>query len=191
MDKQKLKSAIESLLFVSGEPISTARLAKMTGCKKPEIDEAIATLAGECETQGRGVGLIRNGDEVQMASNPENAVFVDKLIKGELQESLSSAALEVISIIAYRGPISRANIESIRGVNCSFTIRNLLMRGLVERLDNPSDSRSYLYSISFDFLKKLGIENVTDLPEYDTLSKDERVESVVGDLTAGSPGHKQ
>jgi segregation and condensation protein B len=97
-----------------------------------------------------------------------------------MQEGLSKAALEVLSIVAYKGPISRAEIESIRGVNCSFTLRSLMMRGLLERIDNPKDGRGYLYKISFEFMKKLGIESIDKLPDYKELSQDSRIESVIG-----------
>jgi segregation and condensation protein B len=101
------------------------------------------------------------------------------LVKSELQDSLSNAAMEVVSIVAYRGPVSKTEIEAIRGVNCAYTLRNLLLRGLIERSDNPNDSRGYVYSISFDFLKKLGIEDVKKLPEYGILSVDERINSII------------
>jgi segregation and condensation protein B len=101
------------------------------------------------------------------------------LIKNELQDSLSNAAAEVVSIVAYKGPISRIEIEAIRGVNCSYTLRSLLLRGLIERNDNPGDGRGYIYSISFDFLKKLGISDVKKLPDYDILSADERMGSII------------
>jgi segregation and condensation protein B len=87
--------------------------------------------------------------------------------------------LEVISIVAYRGPITRSEIEAIRGVNSSYTVRSLMLRGLMERIENPNDSRGYLYKISFDFLKKLGIDSVERLPEFETLSKDSRIDSII------------
>ncbi|KKQ40457.1 MAG: Segregation and condensation protein B [Candidatus Moranbacteria bacterium GW2011_GWC2_37_73] len=116
------------------------------------------------------LSLLVKGEEVQLVSNPENAEFIEGLVKSELQDSLSNAAMEVVSIIAYRGPISKTEIEAIRGVNCAYTLRNLLLRGLIERNDNPNDSRGYVYAITFDFLKKLGIESVKNLPEYGILS---------------------
>jgi len=77
----------------------------------------------------------------------------------------------VLSIVAYRGPITRAEIEAIRGVNCSFTLRALLIRGLLDRTENIKDNRRYLYNISFDFLKKLGMDSVEKLPDWETLNK--------------------
>ena len=98
-----------------------------------------------------------------------------------MQESLSKAALEVLAVIAYRGPIARAEIEAVRGVNCSVTVRNLLMRGLIDRYENADDSRGYLYSVSFPFLRELGLSSVAELPDYETLTHDERLLSVATD----------
>lgn len=179
MEKDKLKSVIESLLFVSGEPIKISKLAKIVDVKKEEIIEAIQELRKNFEENNRGLMIVEKEDEVQMVSGEKNAEYVEKLIKNELEGPLSTVALEVISIIAYRGPISKPEIEAIRGVNCSYTLRNLSIRGLIERGSNPKDARGYVYSISFDFLKKLGIEKVENLPEYDKLSIDERINSVV------------
>jgi len=178
MDLQKLKSIIESILFMSGEPVKMAKIAKITGATKPEIENAILELqTGYADN--RGVVILKKEDEVQMATNPENASFLTDLIKSEIQENLSRTSLEVLSIVAYRGPVSRAEIEAIRGVNSSFSLRSLMMRGLLERVENPSDSRGYLYKISFEFLKKLGLDSVSKLPDWESLSKDERIESVI------------
>jgi segregation and condensation protein B len=179
MDQEKLKSVIESLLFISGEPVKILKLAKLAEVSKEEVENALMMLTADYSGGNRGLVIIRKEDEVQMVTNPDNAQFVDKIVKSDLQEKLSDASLEVLSIIAYRGPISRSEIEAIRGVNCTYTVRNLLMRGLIERIDNPNDLRGYLYKISFEFLKKLGVEDVKKLPDYENLSKDERVESVI------------
>jgi segregation and condensation protein B len=178
MDQNKLKSIIESVLFISGEPVKISRIAKIAGVEKPEVENALMVLAGEY-AQGRGMIIVQKEDEAQMATAPENAQIISALVKSEIQEGLSRASLEVLAIVAYRGPMSRLDVEAVRGVNCSFTLRTLLMRGLVERIDNPNDSRSYLYKISFDFLKKLGLESVNQLPDFESLSKDSRIESVV------------
>lgn len=179
MEIEKLKSVLESVLFAVGEPVKVGKLVKISGASKPEVENALMLLSSEYSGGKRGILIIRKEDEVQLATNPENAQFVDQILKSELQESLSPAAVEVLSIIAYRGPLTRAEIEAVRGVNCSYTVRNLLLRGLIERIDNPKDSRSYLYRITFDFLKKMGLESVQKLPDYETLSQDERIVSII------------
>jgi len=178
MEENKLVSIIETVLFVSGEPVKKDKLAKIAEAKSAEIELALDKLSEKYGQSGSGLMLLKKGDEVQLVSNPENGQYAEKLVKNELQDSLSNAAAEVVSIIAYRGPISKTEIEAIRGVNCSYTLRNLLLRGLIERNDNPRDSRGYIYTISFDFLKKLGVEEVKKLPEYDILSKDERINTL-------------
>lgn len=178
MELDKLKSAVESILFISGEPVEMARIAKITGAKKAEVENAIIALQSEYAA-GRGMIIVKKEDAGQMATAPDNAEIVSEMVKSGIQEGLSKAALEVLSIVAYRGPISRINIEAIRGVNCSFTVRALLLRGLLERVDNPNDSRSYLYKISFEFLKKLGLESIEKLPDFESLSQDSRIESII------------
>ncbi|MCD6149536.1 SMC-Scp complex subunit ScpB [bacterium] len=178
MDHKKLKSVIESLLFVSGEPVKISKLAKITQAPAPSIENAIMELSGEYLGKKRGIVIIKKDNEVQLATSPDNSLYSGKLVESELKESLSRVSLEVLSVIAYRGPITRSDIEAVRGVNSSFTLRNLLMRGLIERVENSKNKRQYLFRISFDFLKKLGLSSVKELPDYEKVSKDERVDSV-------------
>lgn len=179
MEQEKLQSAVESILFVSGEPVRKSKLAKILAEKIEEVEKALIALGEKYSQPASGLMLLEKGDEVQLVSNPQNAHHVEQLVRNELQDSLSNAALEVVSIVAYRGPIAKSEIEAIRGVNCSYTLRNLLLRGLIERNDNPRDNRGYVYSVSFDFLKKLGVGDVKKLPQYDILSVDERINSVI------------
>ena len=181
MEIEKIQSIIESVLFISGEPVKKSKLEKLFGgeVKISELEAALNLLSEKYAGAGSGLMLIKKGDEIQVVSNPENAEYIEKLVKNELQDSLSTAASEVVSIIAYRGPISKSEIEAIRGVNCAYTLRNLLLRGLIERNDNARGSRGYVYFISFDFLKKMGIDDVKKLPQYDILSVDERINSIV------------
>ena len=180
MESEKLKSIVESILFVSGEPVSMQKISKITEATFEDVESIVNALQKEYAENKRGMIIIRKEQEVQMATDPENAGILDQLVKSEIQENLSKAALEVLAIIAYRGPISRVEVEAIRGVNCSFTVRSLLMRGLLERVDNPKDNRGYLYKISFDFLKKLGLDSIEKLPDYEILSKDDRIDSIIG-----------
>ena len=179
MENDKIISIIESLLFVSGEPIKKSKLVKILSVENEKFEEILKIISEKYQRNESGLSLFSKGDELQLVSRAENAEFVENLVKNELQDSLSNAAMEVVSIIAYRGPISKTEIEAIRGVNCAYTLRNLLLRGLIERNDNPNDSRGFVYAITFDFLKKLGIENVKNLPEYAILSVDSRINSII------------
>jgi len=179
MEKDKLQSIIESLLFASGDPISIGKLAKIAGVKNEEAVVVLDALVEKYAKPESGLALLRHGEKAQLATRADNSEFIEQLRTVELSETLSPAALEVLSIVAYRGPISKSEIEAIRGVNCSYTVRNLLLRGLIERNDNPHDARGYIYSITFDFLKKLGVEKVEKLPQYGILSKDERITAMM------------
>lgn len=170
-----LKSVLETILFAYGEPISEEKLAKLTKSKKEEVASALEELTKDY-TNG-GLTLLKKDGEWCLGTNPENTKFVEDLTKSEFGEELSRAAVETAAIIAYKGPITRADIEYVRGVNSSFTLRNLLVRGLVERIENPKDARSYLYRISFDFLKHLGLTKIEDLPQYEDYRKEK-----MGDL---------
>lgn len=174
MEQKNLKSIIESFLFISGEPVKIKKLAKTAGAALKQTEEAVEELTNEYK-DNRGLRILKKEDSVQMVTAPENKPYLDKLIKSEFQEDLSRPALETLAIIAYRGPISRAQLEEIRGVNSSFILRKLLIRGLTERIENPKDVRGYLYQISFDFLKRLGLEKIEDLPKFNELSKSEIV----------------
>src|SRR3989344_3911323 len=115
---------------------------------------------------GRGVTLIEKDDEVMLGTAPEASGMIEELSKEELSRDLGKAGLETLSIVLYRGPITRSGIDYICGVNSTFILRNLLIRGLVEKIPNPNDQRSFLYRATFDLLSHLGIPRVEDLPEY-------------------------
>ena len=169
-------AVVESLLFVSGEPIALGRLAKILNISEDEILALVEILTEKYSADAQcGLQIIIKDGHVELATKPENASFVEALTKSALQENLSKTALEVLSIIAYRAPITRAEIESIRGVNCSFTLRNLLLRDLIEREGNPTDARGYVYLPTFRFLESLGLQRISELPDYVTLSQDERL----------------
>lgn len=161
-----LNSKLESILLTAGAPVGVEKLANVLGEKPEAIRAALASLREEYKE--RGIRLMANGEEWQFGSAPENSHILQALIKSELGEELSKAGMETIAVIAYKGPITRAEIDYIRGVNSSFTLRNLLLRGLVDRVENPKDARSYLYAISIEFLKYLGVERREDLPEWET-----------------------
>ncbi len=163
----KLSSILESILFSHGEPLALTKLVKLTKKTKEEVEDALTEL--KKEYQNRGLLLMEHDTTWQMGTNPKNAPYLEELLKSDLQEELSRAALETLSIVAYKGPLTRAEIEYIRGVNSSFTLRNLLMRGLVERTENLKDARAPQYQVSFDFLKHFGFSSINELPGYGEL----------------------
>lgn len=162
--QMQLKHKIESILFVTGEPVSEKKLVKILEATQEEARQALEELRGDYNN--RGIVILQKEDEWQFGTSPEHAGLIEQLVKSEFTEELSRAALETLTIVAYKGPLTRHDLDFIRGVNSSFMLRNLLLRGLVERVENPKDARSYLYKISFDFLKHLGIGKVEDLPDY-------------------------
>ncbi len=167
-DKQnkKIAAKLEALLFIYGESIDLKKLYKILGLKEPEVKDGLEELKKELSQEHRGLTLIEDKDNVQLATKPEFSKLLEDITKQEFTEILTPAALETLSIIAYAGPISRADIEYIRGVNSSFILRILIMRGLVEREINPKRANAYIYSASFDLLRHLGLSKITDLPDH-------------------------
>lgn len=165
-----LSKKIEALLFVSGDGMTISRLALILKKKDEEIQEGIAELEKHLE-ENHHLSVLKEGDRVALVTAKEASKIVEDFAKEEFAGELTRAALETLTIIAYKGPIKRADIDYIRGVNSSFMIRNLLMRGLIERLRDSKDSRAFLYRASVDFLKFFGITSITNLPEYGEFTK--------------------
>lgn len=166
-----IQANIEAILFAAGEPVEMKSLSNFLKKPSKEISAEIDEMAAQYLDEKRGLQIIKKGNTIQLVSSARFGDSVAKFLNKKLHEPLSNAALEVLSVIAYRGPVTRAQIEHIRGVNCSFTLRNLAIKGIVDRKENPADSRSYLYEVSFDFLKKSGLSSVVELPEYDELHR--------------------
>lgn len=162
-----LVAALEALLFAYGDPLEVRKIALLLDAGEQDVHGAIATLAGHLEHEDRGLMLVRQESRVQLATKATFSSLVEHLIKDEFEEKLTPAALETLSLIAYLGPISRARVDYLRGVNSSYSVRNLLMRGLVEKASDPQSPHVTVYRASFDLLKHLGVSSVTDLPDYE------------------------
>jgi segregation and condensation protein B len=113
--------------------------------------------------------LLESNGTWQVATNPQNAAGVKAFLNAELRERLTDVTVETLAIIAYRQPISKAEIEAIRGVNCQYSIRTLLIRGLIARIADQNDGRQVLYQTTHEFLEHMGLSSVKDLPDFDTL----------------------
>ena len=175
-EQSKLISKIEAMLFIYGEPIEAKKLAKILELKESEVKSGLEILAADLKQEDRGLTLLEDKNRFQLVTKPEFSKLLEEITKQEFTEALTPASLETLSIISYAGPISRADIEYIRGVNSSFTVRALLMRGLVERTIDPKRSNAYIYGASFELLRHLGLSKNGDLPEY------EKFKSLVSNL---------
>ncbi|MFA7314364.1 MAG: SMC-Scp complex subunit ScpB [Candidatus Magasanikbacteria bacterium] len=160
-------SVIESILFVASKPLVVVKIAKSLDVEKTKVEEALNSLENKY-TAISGIHLIRIGDNVQLVSNPENTEFVEKFTKTEFKEDLTKAQLETLTVVAYRGPITRAEIENIRGVNCAVILRNLMIRGLVNEFEDEEHILP-VYELSIDALRFLGLGSIVDLPDYESL----------------------
>ena len=168
----ELESIIESLLFVSPKALTVKEIASFLDKDRSEVEKALKALKADYETAGRGIRLVETAKKYQMASAPDNAKLVQDFLQLELKGDLSPASLETLTIIAYRGPIKKEDLEKIRGINCSLILRNLLIRGLVEEKDDR-------YSVSLEFMKFLGLSALSDLPDYEKFNQNEEIDKLL------------
>lgn len=162
-----LSSQIEAVLFFKAEPMTTKKLALSLKVKESEILTALSEL--ENTLVNRGVALIRNGEEVELRTSPHVSALIETLTKEELSRDLGKAGLETIAVILYKGSAKRSEIDYIRGVNSSFILRNLLIRGLIER--EVDGGRGFLYKPTTDLLAHLGVAKFEELPEFDKVKE--------------------
>jgi len=175
------KNKIESLLFISHKPLGIAELAKLVGVDKKEAEKLLAELIEDYGQRSSGIQLMKIEDKYQLVTAAVSSSVVSKFIKSEMTGELTRPSLETLTIIAYRGPISKAELEIIRGINCTLILRNLLMRGLIEAKEDKARSL-VLYNITFDFLKYLGLSQVSELPDYDKLNRNNNLDKLLQGL---------
>lgn len=163
-----MKSQLESVLFIASKPLSRKELSRALAVEMEVLEEAITALKDQYNDPTSGIHLVDTGADVQMTTNPANAEIVEEFTKQELMGELTRAQLETLTVVAYQGPITRPEIEAIRGVNCAIILRNLAVRGLVEE-ETGVDSLMVTYRISATALRQLGISTVAELPDYAVL----------------------
>lgn len=164
--EQKLAS-LEALLFLHGEPVAAKKISATLGVDIEAARTLLDDYASRLEAAERGLWLLRDGEKVQLATKPAFGKLLEAFLKEEMSEDLTPASLETLAVISYFGPISRARIEYVRGVNSLFILRSLLVRGLIERFADPKNAATYLYRPSFDLLKHLGVRSAQELPAHD------------------------
>ena len=173
MDLKKAEAILESILFSNGEPVSLQRLCDITEMDKSTLSSLLNRMADNYSTDdSRGIKLVRLEDKYQLCTKEEYADYIKKSLDHRRNVQLSPAALEVLAIIAYNQPVTRAYIEQIRGVESSAVVTNLIEKGLAEekgRLDAPG--RPLLYGTTANFLRCFGISSLADLPDLPELTE--------------------
>ncbi len=182
----KRVSQLESLLLVAGKPLSFAVLAKLLECSIAELKEALQVLEDRYNAKDSGIHLMLNDDKVQLTTNPDNKSLIANFIKDETTGELTKPSLETLTIIAYRQPLSKEELEQIRGVNCSLILRNLMIRGLIEAHEGRGGLAT-LYAVSMDFLRYLGINKVEELPDFDKLHEAASIQQLLDRAEATEP----
>lgn len=172
-----LISKLESILFVASKPLSVKKMASVlpppTGGVPPrggknreeEVLAALESLRVKYNNADSGITILQNGDEYQMVANPENKDAAENFLKAEVSGELTRPQLETLTVISYCGPITKPELEQIRGVNCSLILRNLMLRGLVKE-NEGSSALLPSYQVTMDYLRHLGLNSLTELPNY-------------------------
>lgn len=169
MTQKNIKSQIESILLVSGKPISLKEIANIIGHNISDVQKEIDLLIEDYKN--RGFRIIKKGENYLLASAQENAELVARFLNEELRYELSASALETLAIVVYKQPITRAEIESIRGTDCSRILRVLMIRGLIEEVGRKeSPGRPILYGTTVKMLTYLGVEKEEDLPKMEEIA---------------------
>ena len=160
----ELHQKIEGVLFYKASPVKKSELVKIFACSDEELGSALETITQRLV--GGATRLVVAENEVQLVTAPELDELIESIRKDEMKRDIGKAGAETLAIILYKGPISRAEIDRIRGVNSSFILRNLMVRGLIER---DADGKSRTFSITATLLSHLGVTNKTQLPNYATV----------------------
>ncbi|MEG1547782.1 MAG: SMC-Scp complex subunit ScpB [Clostridia bacterium] len=172
MENDERFSAIECILFVSGEPVSILQLQRALGITEMEIQFVLQGMDKLYREQERGVLLYLTEETAQLISNPKYAPFIEELLQPAQTKSFSQSMLETLSIIAYKQPVTRSDIESVRGVRCEYSVSQLIKLGMIQELGRKDAvGRPMLFGTTDAFLRQFGLHSITDLPCYETYSQ--------------------
>lgn len=165
MEIKEIRGAIEAVLFASGEPVPAERIASVLKLDRPTAEKILADLSDRFQSEKSGIRIVRFGDSYQMCSSPEYAGYVREVLEIRRNMPLSQAAMEVLAVVAYNQPVTKAFVERVRGVDCSGVISSLTAKGLIEeqgRLELPG--KPLVYGTTSGFLRCLNISSVSELP---------------------------
>jgi segregation and condensation protein B len=163
-----LEHKIEAILLFKNEPLSVNELSAILSVGHIELVQAITNLQNIYKD--RGIVLVSTGEEISFGTHPSMSMLIEEIQKEELSRDIGKAGLETLAIVLYKGPVSRREIDYVRGVNSGFILRNLLIRGLIQKVELEGE-RSFSYKPTLKLFEHLGIEKREDLPEYETAQK--------------------
>ncbi len=186
MDLDDLDYVLEALMLVSGEGLRISDITETLGLQRSEIDSSLKRLKRRYGGKS-GIIIQTYGDKIQFASNPKYAESVESVLKPVREKELSNAALETVAIIAYRQPVTRLEVEQVRGVNCDYAIQVLLKHDLIEvKGRKDAVGKPLLFGTTEKFLKRFRIEDINQLPDYDRLLESITVIEENGKIEAAS-----
>lgn len=174
----ELTKKIESLLLYATKPMKRKALLKHTGSQISDLEKAVTVVKEKFNNTSSGIHLMDHDDALQFVTAPDQAVMIEKVFASEMTGELTKPALETLTIISYRGPINKPELELIRGVNCSLIIRNLMMRGLISESKSESEMMP-VYRVAPEFLQFLGMTETKELPKFEELSSHQLLEELL------------
>lgn len=182
-EEGSLKGRIEAILFVAGEAVRVEDLAKALNITLPELEEALTELRDEYDFAQRGFCLKRFGQQVQLATRALYSTDVVRLLQPVQKQSLSQAVMETLAVVAYRQPVTKAEVEQIRGVKCDYSIHSLVTKNLITEVGRKDTlGRPILYGTTEEFLSHFGLEALEDLPPMPDINGEERLDGPVPEL---------
>ena len=166
LQSNELSHIIEAVLFVAGEPVALEELAKALEVSQLELTSALDALASEYDYHRRGIRLNRFGQHVQLATRADYAPYVEKLLQPVQKQSLSQKTMETLAVVAYRQPVTKGEVEAVRGMKCDYSIQSLVNKGLIEEVGRKEAlGRPILYGTTDKFLDHFGISSLAELPQ--------------------------
>lgn len=177
--EQELAAAVEAVLFVSGDPVALGDLARVLQTPAAYLEQVVERMRSQWKFQRRGLELMRFGDQLQIRTRPDLADIISQTLNPVQKQSLSQSALETLSVVAYRQPVTKQDIEAVRGVKCDYAVSVLVDRDLIREVGRKDAlGRPILYGTTEAFLQHFGIENLAQLPGQEVLNQADETPSV-------------
>lgn len=174
MQNKDIPAILEAILYVSGDPVSVKDIAHALNLTEGEMEEHIKALQDHLDLESHGLRLNRYGGSVQLSIRSEFAPYIENLLQPVQKQSLSQSVLETLSIIAYKQPVTKTEIEQIRGVKCDYSVQLLMKRSLIcEAGRKETLGRPVLYATTEEFLRHFGIEDLSELPQIEEITPPE------------------